>query len=170
MSNRFWEDELRRITLFIFSYVLWLLLTWTLNWQHLVVGGLISLVTALFFGNLFIEKPSFLLQPKRWLWFLYYIPVFLWEMAKANFDVAYRVVHPKMPIRPGIVKIRTNIKSEMGKTFLANSITLTPGTFTMDLKDQYLYIHCIYVRETDIKKASEAIAGKFERILIKIFD
>ncbi|MCJ7813461.1 Na+/H+ antiporter subunit E, partial [bacterium] len=68
------------------------------------------------------------------------------------------------------VKIRTSIKSDMGKVFLANSITLTPGTFTIDLKDEYLYIHWIYVRYIDIEKATQQIAGPFEKYLIKIFD
>jgi len=147
-----------------------MLLTWTVNWQNLVVGGVVSLLVGLLFGNLFVEKPGRVLQPQRWFWFLVYIPVFLWEMAKANFDVAYRVIHPKMPIKPGIVKIETNIQSEMGKAILANSITLTPGTFTVDLKDQFLYIHCINVHTEDVKEASQQIAGRFEKLLNKIFD
>jgi multicomponent Na+:H+ antiporter subunit E len=91
-------------------------------------------------------------------------------MAKANFDVAYRVLHPKMPIAPGIVKVKTKLKSEMGKVFLANSITLTPGTFTIDLKDEFLYIHWIYVRYKDVDKATQNIVSLFEKYLIKIFD
>ena len=170
MSKWFWEDEVRKIILIIFSFAIWLLLTWTLNWQNLIVGGAVSVLVGLLFGNLFVEDPMRVLQPQRWFWMLVYIPVFLWEMAKANFDVAYRVIHPKMPINPGIVKIKTGLKSEMGKTFLANSITLTPGTFTVDLKDEFLYIHCINVREKEISKASEQIAGRFEKLLIKIFD
>ena len=116
------------------------------------------------------EEPDKIFQFRRWFWFLLYIPRFLWEMTKANFDVAYRVLHPKMPINPGIVKVKTKLQSEMGKTFLANSITLTPGTFTVDLKDEYLYIHCINVRETDIAKVTKDIVGRFEPILLKIFD
>jgi multicomponent Na+:H+ antiporter subunit E len=91
-------------------------------------------------------------------------------MTKANVDVAYRVLHPRMPIRPGIVKIRTRIKSEAGRVFLANSITLTPGTLSVDLSGDVLYIHWIYVRETDMGKATEAIIGRFESLIMKIFD
>ena len=64
---------------------------------------------------------------------LLYAFVFLFEMAKANLQVAYLVLHPKMPIHPGIVRVKTGIQSELGRTFLANSITLTPGTLTVDL-------------------------------------
>ena len=161
---------MRKIILILFSYIVWLGLTCTLNWQSLVVGGGVAITVGLMFGNLFVKAPAKVFQFSRWFWFIAYIPVFLWEMAKANFDVAYRVLHPKMPIAPGIVKVKTKLKSEMGKVFLANSITLTPGTFTIDLKDEFLYIHWIYVRYKDVDKATQNIVSLFEKYLIKIFD
>ena len=161
---------MNRLIAMVYSYVLWLLLTLAYDWQHLAAGAGVSILVGLVFGGRFIEEPAKVFQPRRWFWFLVYIPVFTWEMTKANFDVAYRVLHPKMPIKPGIVKIRTKIRSDMGRVFLANSITLTPGTFTVDLKDDVMYIHCIYVRHTDIEKASEWIVKPFEGLLMKIFD
>ena len=161
---------MRRIILIVFSFIVWLLLTWTLNWQNLVAGGFVAIVVGLLFGNLFVDEPIKVFQPQRWFWALVYIPIFTWEMAKANFDVAYRVLHPKLPITPGIVKVKTKLKTEMGKVFLANSITLTPGTFTVDLKDEFLYIHWINVRYRDIEEATQDIVGRFEKYLIKIFD
>ncbi|MBN2030179.1 Na+/H+ antiporter subunit E [bacterium] len=161
---------MRKIILIFWSLIVWLLLTWTLNLQNVIVGGVVAITVGLIFGNLFVTAPLKIFQFRRWLWFILYIPVFIWEMTKANFDVAYRVLHPKLPITPGIVKVKTKIKSEMGKVILANSITLTPGTFTIDLKDEYLYIHWINVRYKDIEKATQEIVGRFEKYLIKIFD
>jgi multicomponent Na+:H+ antiporter subunit E len=160
----------KRLVLILFSCIVWLLLTWAIDWQHLVVGAVLSVLVGLIFGDLFIQEPAKVFQPTRWFWFLIYIPVFTWEMVKANFDVAYRVLHPKMPIRPGIVKVKTKIRSDMGRVILANSITLTPGTFTVDLKDDVMYIHCIFVRHTDEEKASAAILKPFESLLMKVFD
>jgi len=160
----------RKILLILFSFAVWLLLTWTLNLQNLIVGGIASVVVGLIFGNIFVEEPIKVFQLQRWFWFLLYTPVFMWELTKANLDVAYRVLHPKMPISPGIVKVKTKIKSEMGRVFLANSITLTPGTFTIDMKDEYLYIHWINVRYQDVDEATQDIVGRFEKYLIKIFD
>jgi len=151
-------------------YAVWLLLTWASDVQHLVVGAAVCLLVALVFGDAFVQEPAKVLDPRRWFWFLVYIPVFTWAMIKANFDVAYRVLHPRMPIRPGIVKIKTKIRSDLGRVCLANSITLTPGTFTVDIKDDVLYIHCIYVRHTDIEQASQDILKPFESLLIKVFD
>jgi len=160
----------KKVILFILGFLLWLLLTWTLSWQHLLVGVVVAFVVASLFGNMFTKEPKKWFQIKRYFWFLCYIPIFLWECFKANLDVAYRVLHPKMPINPGIVKVKTSLQTEVAKTFLANSITLTPGTMTVDIMDQHLYIHWINVRSTDPEEASRIIVGRFERILKRIFE
>ncbi|HUV08214.1 MAG TPA: Na+/H+ antiporter subunit E [Spirochaetia bacterium] len=169
---------MRRITLFIVSFVIWFLLAWpynfqtgTMNWQMFVVGIVFSLVAALLFVEVFTRTPLKLFSPKRYFWFLCYLPLFFYYMLVANLDVVYRVIHPRMPIKPGIVKVRTKLQSESAKAALANSITLTPGTLTVDITDDgYLYVHWIYVRDTDIEKATQRIVSRFERFLIKIFD
>ena len=161
---------MRRIVLFIIAFILWLLLTWTLNWQHILAGVMVAFLVAVLFGNISIKEPGKFFQIKRHFWFLVYIPIFLWECIKANFDVAYRVLHPRMPIKPGIVKIKTGLKSELARTMLANSITMTPGTLAVDIDGQYLYIHWIYVRATEVEEASRIIVSKFEPLLARIFD
>lgn len=161
---------MKRFVLILFSCLVWLLLTWAFDWQHLAIGIVVSVLVGFIFGDLFVKEPARVFELKRWFWFLVYIPIFLRELIKANLDVAYRVIHPRMPIKPGIVKVKTRIQSDMGRVFLANSITLTPGTFTIDMKDDVLYIHWINVRHTDVQRASEDIVGVFESLLIKIFD
>lgn len=98
--------------------------------------------------------------------------MFLWECLKANIDVARRVLNPNLPINPGIVKVKTSLKSDTGLTFLANSITLTPGTLCVDIDSEkgILYIHWIDVKTQDIDKATQIIVTKFENILKKIFE
>jgi multicomponent Na+:H+ antiporter subunit E len=76
-----------------------------------------------------------------------------------------------MPIHPGIVKIKTSLKSDSAITALANSITLTPGTLTVDVTDDgYLYVHWINVKATDTDEASKLIAQKFEYFIERIFE
>jgi multicomponent Na+:H+ antiporter subunit E len=67
------------------------------------------------------------------------------------------------------VKVRTKLKSGIGRTILANSITLTPGTMTVEIRDEFLYIHWIDIKTDDIDTATEAIVSKFERHLEVIF-
>jgi multicomponent Na+:H+ antiporter subunit E len=94
-----------------------------------------------------------------------YLLYFLWQLIKANLDVAMRVLSPSLPINPGIVRVRTGLKSSLGKLVLANSITLTPGTLTLDSEGDSLYIHWINVKGEDVYSATNAVVAGFERIL-----
>lgn len=160
----------RRVIFFIVCIILWLLLTGTFAWQNTVAGVIAAFLAAFLFGNQFSGQAKNCCQITRYLWFLCYIPLFLWECVRANVDVAYRVLAPSMPINPGIVKIKTDLKTDIAKTFLANSITMTPGTLSVDIKDQYLYIHWINVRSQDCEQATKTIAGRFEALLKRIFE
>ena len=147
-------------------------LTWAVDYQHLMLGAFVSLLVAALIGDMFVQRPHVLTHPSRYFWFIYYIPFFLWECFKANIEVAYRVGHPDLPIHPGIVKVKTTLKSDTGLTFLANSITLTPGTMTVDIDKEngYLYIHWIEVKNKETEEATKIVIEKFERILKRIFE
>jgi len=114
--------------------------------QELIAGGLIAIAVGIFLSGILPEAGG--ASPiVRMLKFPIYLLILFKEMIKANFDVAYRVLHPKMPIRPGIVEVTPDIESDMGKLILAHSITLTPGTLSMDYIDEKLYIHWINVKD-----------------------
>lgn len=149
----------------IVLFFLWLLFTSTIAFQEVIAGAVLALLVAALGYSDFTSRGLVILAPRRLANLLACLPIFFWEMLKANFDVAYRVVHPRMPIRPGIVVIRTALKTDVGKLFLANSITLTPGTLTMHIEGDCLFIHWIYVKDDDIEKATELIAGRFEKHL-----
>ena len=151
-------------------FTTWLLLTGKLYWQNLIAGTIVSLITTLIFSKYFQIDVRKLTHPKRYFWMVVYIIYFVWECIKANFDVAYRVLHPSMPVRPGIVKVKLTLKRTLSRTILANSITMTPGTISVDIIDDTLYVHCIYLHDTDPNNYTYKISGKFERILIKIFE
>ena len=150
---------------------MWFILSWSLDFQHLLIGIVVASFVAFMTGDMFVQKPH-LFDIKRYFWFLRYLPVFVWECIKANIDVAYRVSHPNLPIHPGIVKVKTALKSETGLTFLANSITLTPGTLSVDVDSQrgFLYVHWIDVKDKDVEKATKMVVERFEKILKRIFE
>jgi len=79
------------------------------------------------------------------------------------------VLNPKLPIKPGIVRIRTKLKSRLGRIILANSITLTPGTLTVETRDDTFYIHWIDVSARNIEESTQVIVSKFEKYLEVIF-
>ena len=157
-----------KFIIFVVSLIIWLGLTSSLNVFSVIVGIALSLFVSFMVSDMFVRKIP--VRVKAVFWFLYYVPVFLWACIKANIDVAYRVIHPGLPLNPGIVKVKTKLKSELGLTFLSNSITLTPGTLTVDVDKEngYLYIHWINVK--DIEGASKIIVERFERILGRIFE
>jgi len=167
---------MRRLIYFVLGFVIWILLTWPfvdggIDRQVIIAGLIASVIVALLFHEILPKEHHVFISPLRVFWFLVYVPVFFYYVIKANFDVVYRALHPQMPIRPGIVKIKTNLKTDSGITALANSITLTPGTLTVDLTDDgYLYIHWINVKSDDIEKATELIAQRFEWFLQRIFE
>ena len=172
---------MRRVVYFVVSFIIWMLLTWpfvkgeqgqmTVDIQVMVAGMIASFIVAILFHELLPREHHIFHSPKRICWFIFYMPVFFYYVMKANLDVVYRALHPQMPINPGIVKIKTNLKSDSAITALANSITLTPGTLTVDLtEDGYLYVHWINVKTTDVDEASKMIASKFEFYIERIFE
>ena len=164
--------KVMRIVIFALAFLTWLFLTWSLELSNLVTGVLVGVFISFTTSDMFVNKAGFFKHPSRYLWFLYYIPLFLWECFKANLDGAYRVLHPDLPINPGIVKVKTTLRSETGLTFLTNSLTLKPGTMTVDVDKEkgFLYIHWVDVKSQDIDKATEMIVSKFERVLKRIFE
>ena len=161
---------MRMLALFILTFAFWLLLTFDVSVPNLIVGTMASLVTALLFARYFFTRAFSFLHPVRWFWLLLYILIFTWECIKANFDVAYRVLHPAMPIKPGIVKVRLELETDFARTMLANSITMTPGTISVDIVGDDLYVHWIYVSSEDPEVYSRKIAGRFEKYIKKIFE
>jgi len=155
--------------LFFILTIIWLILTSSFHWQELATGIILIFFLSLFLHKYYLKLGLPALTLKKIVYFIFYIFVLLVEIIKANFDVAYRVLHPRLPIKPGIVIIRTNLKQDIAKTMLANSITLTPGTFTLDIKEDQLLIHWIYVRSEDPEKASMIIGEKFEKYLRVVF-
>ena len=157
------------VTFFILTLI-WILLNNNLTIEIIVIGASISLFVTLLLCRKCNVFDDIKITPKSFIFTILYLFVFIIELVKSNIDVAIRVLKPSLPINPGIVKVQTSLKSKMGRMLLANSITLTPGTLTIDIKDDILYIHWIDVTSSDIEGATNAIVKKFEKYLKEIYD
>lgn len=125
-----------------------------------VLGGVISLATRTWGPTSLSGKSG--LNPIRWVRFVaYFFGPFLVGLIKANIDVATRVVTGN--IRPGIVKVQPGLQGDVAVALLANSITLTPGTLTVDVDDdsKAFYIHWIHVE--DENPSGEQVYGPFAK-------
>jgi len=151
-------------------FVVWLGFTTSLDPQELITGLIVSFAVALLTAKYNNCCGMEILHPKRVFLIFKYFIVFMGALFKANIDVAKRVLSPSLPINPGIVEFETKLTSEFAKMILANSITLTPGTISVDMVDNRYYIHWIDVTTEDPEEAHKEIAKDFEDILIKIFN
>ncbi|HDP68259.1 MAG TPA: cation:proton antiporter [Candidatus Marinimicrobia bacterium] len=165
-------EQRSRLFVFIFSFLVWCALTSFTDLQEVITGVVVAALVSLVAGKFLItsEKSEHIIR--RLISAIKYLFKFLWEMAKANLHVAYIVIHPGLPIKPGIVKIKTKLTKDSAITVLTNSITLTPGTLTVDLnpETQELYIHWIEVLSTNVEKNTKTIGGKFEPLLTEVFE
>ncbi len=138
---------------------------WIWSYEELIFGIILSAIVGAITRKIFVKKDFRMLNPVRWFTFIaYIIGPFFAGMAKANVDVAYRVITGK--INPGIVKISPDLKTDLGITMLANSITLTPGTLSVDIDEDKndLYIHWINVKKEALQKKPidcKFVCGKF---------
>jgi multicomponent Na+:H+ antiporter subunit E len=94
-----------------------------------------------------------------------FVLYFYKELIKSNIRLAGIVLSPSLPVNPGIVKVRTKLKSPVARQLLANAITMTPGTLTVELSGEWLYIHWVTVESLDVDGATADIVSRFERYL-----
>ena len=153
---------LKFLATFIISFIIYLVIAGTFNIQEIIVGLILSLIIGLLFVKIIPFEIKYL-NPVRLFWFIVYIPFFIWEMIKANFQIAAIVINPALPIKPGIVEGETSLKSPLGRLMLTSSITLTPGTLSVDIDDEEVSIHCVVVNES-----ADEIIAKFEKYIKRI--
>ncbi|MBN2280336.1 MAG: Na+/H+ antiporter subunit E [Candidatus Marinimicrobia bacterium] len=156
------------LILFFMLMVIWLLLT-SPDLQEIIAGVITSAMIVLLTQKLEPVLGDVRITPQSIISVIRFIFVFLRELIVSNLDVAKRVLSPSLPINPGFVIVNTRLKSNIGKLVLANSITLTPGTLTTEVKGQNLYIHWIDIKEDDMEGATKEIVQKFEKHLEVIF-
>lgn len=170
-------QKARRLALqFAVLFAFWLILSGKFEVKYLLFG-VISAALVTFVTQDLLESEHKRGKKKgssaAWLikasWrFLCYFVWLLYSIVEANLQVAYVVLHPKLPIAPGLLQFRTRLRSRAGHILLANSITLTPGTITVDLTDGTYLVHALVPQAAasllDAKMQSklEAIFGEPE--------
>jgi len=150
---------------FLVLLLFWILLNGSVAADTLAVGVLAAFLITLFFRRGLAPIAEFPFTPRAIIAAVQFIAYFFKEMIKSNVKLAAIVLNPRLPINPGIVKVRTTLKSPMARLLLANSITLTPGTLTLELEGEWLYIHLVTTESTDIEAATKSIVTGFERYL-----
>lgn len=155
----------RFVTLFAISFGFYLVLGDPTYWFDLLTGAATGLIVALTLDHVtFSDPPSARETPLRVLRSVLYVPYLLFEITKANVEIAFVILRPSMPIEPRLTRVRTTLHGGLPLTSLANSITLTPGTLTVRANDRDLIVHAL------IPSAREGLfAGDLERAVRFVF-
>ncbi len=162
MANRF--NPTHHLFLFLVLLLLWVLLTGSLALDELLAGVLVAAAVSFISAPYMPIFDGIRYQPQALWYVLSYLGYFFRELIRANFDLARRVLSPSLPISPEMVEVKTGLQSDLGQMLLANSITLTPGTLSVDLYDDRILVHWIAAPAgVDLEQATRDIAAGFEK-------
>ncbi|BBE30954.1 cation:proton antiporter [Tepiditoga spiralis] len=158
----------RFLSVFLVTYAIWITLTGFTS-EEFLVGAIVAFTVSFATKDYlkFSFDAGFIVKVLKFVFL--YTPLFVYKMIISNLDVAIRVIQPVIPLNPGFVKIKSDLKGDFGNLALLNSITLTPGTLSIDYEDGYMYIHWIDVKGSSEEEYKKEISQPFEKILGGIF-
>jgi multicomponent Na+:H+ antiporter subunit E len=153
---------------FCIMVVFWILLSGIFDAFHLISGLICCAIVSVISHDLLVKGKSEKKLQKS-LQLLIYIPWELWQIVLANIDVAYRVLHPKMPIDPLIIEFETTLRGEFSLVTLANSITLTPGTITILVEPEKgkFWVHAIAKEPADALLVDQTMQRKVAHVFME---
>ena len=163
---------LRRIVaLWIWACGVWLLLTWTVTFEQLVTGGLVSLAVALAlcpFGE--VAAPWRLLDPRVLFAVLRLVFVSLVHIVRANVELVYRIWAPSRPLRSGMFIVPTTMRNDagLGGTGLITSLIVDNQIIDIDRQRNELQYHAVAVPEGDRAERAKSVNAPVERLLAPI--
>ena len=155
--------------LWVLLTLLWISANSSLAIESVASGAIISAALAYIFTRKTGVWRGIRFSPSRFYHFILYTGVFAVELLRANINMMRYVYAPRIDINPGIVRIKTGLKTPLGRLALANSIALTPGSLVVDMDGDTLFVHWLDVTTSDPDEATRIIAGPFEGYLEKVF-
>ncbi|MFW6035193.1 MAG: Na+/H+ antiporter subunit E [Halothermotrichaceae bacterium] len=160
---------------FIIILTVWFIFAGKVTIDVAIVGTIAALLATYLFGDMLLRTSNHKLNPvnviRRIILVIFFIPVFFYEALVSAVNVSRYVFKRNPTFTPGIVKVKTKLTNVSAITILANLITLTPGTLTLDFDktERVYYIHWINVKTREEAEAKKEIIEKFEGWLDVIF-
>jgi multicomponent Na+:H+ antiporter subunit E len=164
---------LNSVVVAVLAFFAYIVFSGSVSTYDLLTGVIVATATGVLFSSITLQNPWKTLSPRRWYYALRYAArYFTIDETKAHLDVIKRILHPKAPVNPAIVKVPFDVESDYAKTAIACSITNTPGTVVVEIDEEkkVFYIHWIDAKTLDPVKAREEISLIFEKYSKKIFD
>ncbi|MEM4717978.1 MAG: Na+/H+ antiporter subunit E [Desulfurococcaceae archaeon] len=157
----------------VLVFIVYIVFTGNITSYDLITGAVVAIIVGLLFNAITVTNPRKSINPLRWYYTLRYaLRYFIVDETKAHVDVIKRILHPKTPVNPAIVKVPYYVDTDYAKTAIACSITNTPGTVVVDIDEnqKLFYIHWIDAKTLDPDKARDHISRVFEEYSRKIFE
>lgn len=160
------KSILHGFLLTVFLFIFWILLTASLKPKEVALGIVVSLFCSwISFKLLEEEFKQISINFRQFGRLIVYFFFLVKEIVKANIDVAERVLRPDLPISPMMVRFHFPLDKTLAKVTMANSITLTPGTLTVDIDEKGLFsVHCLAEAH-----AESLMEGKLKRQVIRVY-
>ena len=165
----------RKFFTFLITLAIWIIFAGKVTTDVLIVGVIASLVTTWLYSDLLFRssnrKRNWSFYLKKFLYILMFIPVFFYEAFMAALKVSKHAFEKEPSFSPGIIKVKTSLRNVTALTILANLITLTPGTLTLDfdMREKAFFIHWIDVTTVEEAEARKQVIERFENWLEVIF-
>ncbi|MGM0471424.1 MAG: Na+/H+ antiporter subunit E [Bacillota bacterium] len=165
---------MNNIYILIILYIIWIILTSSLTLESLTLGLMITLLIGYIDNHDFSFNIVFKKAITKFVYLLQYGFWVYWEMLEASYKVSYHILDPRTKFKSGVVKVPTKVSGnheQVQLIILANTITLTPGTVTLDLNlaNKELYILWLNVKAKDYRTIRKIILLRFEMIIRRIF-
>jgi multicomponent Na+:H+ antiporter subunit E len=146
-------------------FVFWLAVTGSVRPADLAAGAVLALLLGVWSAAFLWPEDAPVLTVRQTGRFVLFIGHLVVSIVQSAIGVAEVVFDPRMPIEPLIISHRTSFDRDISRVAFANSITLTPGTLTIDVEDDTFYIHCLAERFAD-----EITSGELERRIARAFE
>ncbi len=156
-------NNISRLVTFVLLFIFWMLLSGHYDLFHLSLGFLCSILVAFVSHDLLITNIHAQHRALKTIRFIAYLPWLIYQIILSNIHVAYLVLNPKS-IHPTVVRFKTKLHSDLARVTLANSITLTPGTITMDIEGDEFIVHAL-----SKKVADDLLTGEMEDRVARIY-
>ncbi|OGW17805.1 MAG: hypothetical protein A2X56_11915 [Nitrospirae bacterium GWC2_57_13] len=155
---------MKYLILFAALFTLWMVWSGIFDAFHLSLGIISSALVTFMTHDLIFRREIHPYAFQEIIRFLKYIPWLLYQIVLSNLHVAQLALNPKMPIDPQLVKFKSTLKKDVSHVVFGNSITLTPGTITADIRDGEYYVHAL-----SKKTAEDLLNSDMEQRIAHIF-
>lgn len=163
----------RAVAVAILAFVTYIVFSGSLTAYDVVTGLVIAVFCGAIFSSIVVTSATKIADPRRWYYLVKYaLRYFIIDETLAHIDVIRRILHPKVPVNPAVVRVPFYVETDYAKTAIANSITNTPGTVVLEIdeSENVFYVHWIDAKTLEPEEARNTISRVFEEYSKKVFD